>query len=208
MPRAITPPASTTSTPSTHHQIGKFIRHHTRLLRSLGWYQFIRTLQHPSDCAAHLKALPHSAGPYLHRLASRGVPAPSTSSPWSTLQKRQQLRRGAHPSAHAFKDFLHQDMLDMVQKGYWSLLPFSELEQFVHLKLSPAGVVPQRTRRPRLLLSLASAPVPPLSAFHFVSRWAGVIAPRSSVLSQRLRLIWPTWHSTMKRSTRSPHSTL
>ena len=175
MPRAITPPAFTTSdTLSHHHHLGKLIRQHTHLLRSLGWYQFIRKLQHPSDCAAHLRALPHSAGPYLHRLASRGVPAPSTSSPWSTRQKRQHLRRGAHPSAHVFKEFLHQDMLDMVQKGYWSILPFSEVEQFVHLKLSPAGVVPQRTRRPRPIMDYtftdinsSSVPLSPLSSMQF-----------------------------------------
>jgi len=143
VPRAITPPASTPSSAPSHNQhLGKSIRQHTLLLWSLGWYRFVCKLQHPSDCAAHLDALPHSAGSYLHCLASQGVPAPSTSSPWSSHQKRQQLRRGAHPSAHIFKYFLHQDMLDMVQKGYWTLLPFSELEHFVHLKLSPAGVIP------------------------------------------------------------------
>jgi len=40
----------------------------------------------------------------------------------------------------------------MVKKGYWSLLPYSALAQLPQLKLSPAGVVPQRTRRPRPII--------------------------------------------------------
>jgi hypothetical protein len=38
-------------------------------------------------------------------------------------------------------------MLDMIDKRYWVILPFHAVKHFPHLKLAPAGVVPQRTRR-------------------------------------------------------------
>jgi len=43
-------------------------------------------------------------------------------------------------------------MLDMLKKGFWSILPFSAVKHYPHLKLSPAGVIPQRTRRPRPII--------------------------------------------------------
>ncbi len=44
-------------------------------------------------------------------------------------------------------------MYNMVLEGYWAVLPFAALAHLPHLKLSPAGVVPQRERRPRLILN-------------------------------------------------------
>jgi hypothetical protein len=154
----VTPPlAQPQPTPitilETQTQLGKFVRHHSSLVRTLGWRKFIAHLQHPSDHPPSLNKTHHPAAPYLHRLALHGVPAPSSSPPWTKHQLKTTLVRGAHTSAkHQFRDFLMSDMLDMVKKGYWSVLPFKALDQFAHLKLSPAGVVPQRTRRPRPIM--------------------------------------------------------
>jgi hypothetical protein len=49
--------------------------------------------------------------------------------------------------------------LDMVSKGYWTLLPFSVFKNYKHLKLSPCGVVPQRTRCPRPIIDYSFTPV-------------------------------------------------
>ena len=58
----------------------------------------------------------------------------------------------------------------MVQKGYWAILPFEALSRFTHLKLSPAGVVPQRMRRPRPIMDYSYTDVNknsiPLSPWH------------------------------------------
>jgi hypothetical protein len=138
----------------------------------MGWAAFIKHLQFPSDCTANLHALSHSAGSYLHRLATNGVPAPSSSPPWSKAMLRTALRRGAHASAKfQFREFLHEDLLDMVSKGYWTLLPFSAVQHYTHLKLPPCGVVPQRTRRPHPIVDYSfttvnrdSLPLAPLQA--------------------------------------------
>jgi hypothetical protein len=62
----------------------------------------------------------------------------------------------------------------MVQKGYWAILPYQVLKSYPHLKLSPAGVVPQRSRRPRpimdysfTLVNQSSLPLAPKLAMQF-----------------------------------------
>jgi hypothetical protein len=65
----------------------------------------------------------------------------------------------------------------MVQEGYWVVLPFSAVRHLPALKISPSGVVPQRERRPRLILdysfpesdnvNASSIPLAPLHAMQF-----------------------------------------
>jgi len=43
-------------------------------------------------------------------------------------------------------------MLEFVQKGYWMLLPYWLVRQLKHLQVSPMGIVPQRDRRPCLIV--------------------------------------------------------
>jgi hypothetical protein len=60
-------------------------------------------------------------------------------------QKRAAYQRGPHASAaYHHSLFLLADMYDYVQMGYWTVLPFKAVANQWHLKLSPAGVVPQR----------------------------------------------------------------
>jgi hypothetical protein len=133
--------------------LDKYVKLHSKMLRQLGWSHFIKTLQQPLDTAPNIMSLPHSAAPYLQRLADNRVPAPSHSKPWSKSKLCHLLRRGPHVSAKIlYRDFLFEDFLDMVQKGYWTILPFRSLQQFSHLKLSPAGVIPQRKGRPRPIM--------------------------------------------------------
>jgi hypothetical protein len=85
-----------------------------------------------------------------------------------------------------YKEFLHEDFLDMVRKGYWSILPFDAVCRLPHLKLSPAGVVPQRERRPRPIMDYSftavnnnSLPVSPTAAMqlgHAFTRFLHQIA--------------------------------
>jgi len=125
----------------------------TKQLRKLGWTTFIKQLQHPSDINPAIRHIPHPAAAYLHRLARSGTPAPSTTPPWTRRRLKEVYQRGAHSSAmHQFRAFLFEDMWDMICKRYWVVLPFSEVQHFPSLKLAPAGIVPQRTRRPRPIM--------------------------------------------------------
>jgi hypothetical protein len=65
-------------------------------------------------------------------------------------------------------------MWDMVQKRYWTVLPFSAVKHFPHLKLAPSGVVPQAACRPRPIMDYTfndvnqgSLPVAPTAAMQF-----------------------------------------
>jgi hypothetical protein len=40
----------------------------------------------------------------------------------------------------------------MMQKGQWILLPYALVKDLPNLRLSPLGVVPQRDRRPRVIV--------------------------------------------------------
>jgi hypothetical protein len=120
------------------------MRLHATQMRRLGWKQFVKLHQYPTDINTNIRNINHPAVPYLHRLATIGIPANSSAEPWSTRKLNTLYKKGPHSSAlHHFKDFLFEDFLDMIKKQYWVILPFRIVRNFVHLKLAPAGVVPQ-----------------------------------------------------------------
>jgi len=82
--RTVTPvpsPVDSLSSPDVLASLGKLIRDHSNLFKTLGWQRFITTLQQPRDTASYLHRLPHPAAPFLHRISSVGIPAPSSSAP-------------------------------------------------------------------------------------------------------------------------------
>ena len=52
-------------------------------------------------------------------------------------------------------------MLDMVKRKYWTVLPYQAVRHLPGLKISPAGVVPQRNRRPRTIIDYTYSDVGP-----------------------------------------------
>ncbi len=144
-------------------------------MADLGWHDFVRLHQHPLSINPSLATAPHPAASYLHRLARHGVPAPSDSPPWSPYRRDQAFQRGPHPSAaRQFANFILEDMWDYVRMGFWTVLPFSAVRHFPHLKLAPAGVVPQRERRPRPIMDYSfnavnqhSLPLAPTHSMQF-----------------------------------------
>lgn len=74
-----------------------------------------------------------------------------TSEPWSLERKDAAIQRGNHPSAHAFTDFLREEMCDMRSKGMFIVLPYHLVRDIPQLRISPIGCVPQRERRPRMI---------------------------------------------------------
>jgi hypothetical protein len=119
--------------------------------------------------------LPHPTAEYLHELASTGVPAYFADDPWTLTQRDSVLQRGPHKSAaEEFSKFIVEDMFDYVQMGYWVVLPYASVRHLPNLPLAPAGVVPQRERRPRPIIdysfyntNAACLPYAPLQAMQF-----------------------------------------
>ena len=90
-----------------------------------------------------------------------GAPAVLSTKPWSQRLLEARIRRGSHQSCLEFLDFLREELLDFTKKGFWLVLPYrmvqllQSLGHLLGLRVSPMGVVPQRNRRPRLIVDLS-----------------------------------------------------
>jgi hypothetical protein len=116
----------------------------------------------------------HPATHLLRRLGRSGAPVVLTTPPWPDQQKDAAVARGPHSSAHDFADFLREELADMVDKGTWLVLPYSQLRHLRDLRISPMGVVPQHERRPRPIVDYSfsavnrdTAPLSPAEAMQF-----------------------------------------
>jgi len=96
------------------------------------------TIQHP---AAHL----------LNHLQCHSAPAVLSTSLWSQAQCEAAITRGSHLSARQHPPFLEQEMLHMVRKGQWIILPYHDIAHLPNLQISPMGVVPQQDQRPQTI---------------------------------------------------------
>jgi hypothetical protein len=88
----------------------------------------------------------------MESIRRNGAPVILSSAPWSEETKKERFARGPHNSAHEFVEFLGAEFLDFVKKGYWMLLPYKDVQDMVYVRYSPLGVVPQRERRPRVIV--------------------------------------------------------
>ena len=125
----------------------------TRLASATSWDSFVTSTRGPSNLQSNInKRTQHPAGQYLDRLRETGAPVLQRTKPWTSDTISQALARGSHKSALSHMEFLRDEMADMVDQGYWVILPYSTVLHLPHLRLSPLGVVPQRDRRPRIIV--------------------------------------------------------
>jgi hypothetical protein len=97
---------------------------------------------HTSDMHADVAALPHPASRILHQYRKCGVPITMRNLPWSQQRKNEAIKRGAHLSAKQHTDFIRQEVVSMINKGQWTVLPARLVSHMQKLKVSPIGVVP------------------------------------------------------------------
>ena len=73
--------------------------------------------------------------------------------PWGATACDAAISRGPHKSAYDDAEFVFEEVLDFCRQGYWAVLPaYDSVRQWINLRISPLGVVPQRDRRPRLIV--------------------------------------------------------
>jgi len=111
----------------------------------------VRALQSDNDLHPAVQQLPHPAAHLLDHLRCHGAPIVLRTPPWSKVQRDQAMERGSHQSATLHLEFLEQEMLTMVKKGQWLILPYEDVKNLPNLQLSPLGIVPQRDRCPRTI---------------------------------------------------------
>ena len=133
-------------------ELGAYVDQTVSTLKRYGWHTAINTLRGRSNLHPDVKKLPHPAAPLLDRMRRNGVPVVIQTAPWTAEMRQARLNRGPHKSALEYSEFLAAEFLDFCRKGYWMLLPYELVKDRPELRLSPIGVVPQRERRPRVIV--------------------------------------------------------
>jgi hypothetical protein len=137
-------------------ELGEYIARDVEMFESQGWEALVRKRRGKSDLASSVATIRHPAGRMLKHLQMRGASVPLTTIPWSPQRVDEAVERGPHKSAVEYAEFLKGEMLDFVQKGQWIVLPLKTVRKDSRfaklLRVNPMGVVPQRERRPRIIV--------------------------------------------------------
>ena len=126
--------------------------HAEKLLATSGWANTFTTLRGPPDLSPEVSRIRHPAARLLEHFRLHGVPVVTQTLPWTEEQLEAARKRGPHQSVQEYAEFLMAEMLAMVKKGQWIVLPYRAAKLLKGLRLSPPGVVPQRDRRARTIV--------------------------------------------------------
>jgi hypothetical protein len=105
-----------------------------------------------SNLTKTVGSLPHKAARLLKMLRQKGAGVLTSTPPWTQAQIDRAAHRGAHRSAAEYTEFVAEELLEFCEQGYWIVLPLLTVRSWPGVRLSPLGVVPQRNRRPRLIV--------------------------------------------------------
>jgi hypothetical protein len=127
--------------------LGEYITRDANLVRKLGWSQFVKQRRNRSDFSS--LNIKHPAKRLLLHYKNHGAPVKFSTPPWDKQQLHQAITRGPHRSSNEHIDYLEEEFIDMINKGQWTVIPYTLAKTLPGLRLSPPGVIPQRGRRPR-----------------------------------------------------------
>ena len=133
-------------------ELGKLVAKHSKLFTTLPWTEFVHKVRGRSCIAPLVGTLEHPAANLLEELRSVGAPVMCVTPEWSANRRDHAAKRGSHPSAQAHHEFVSEEMQDMIDRQYWVVLPYKLVRSLPNLRISPLGVVPQRERRPRIIV--------------------------------------------------------
>ena len=142
-------------------KLGKILTHNKTLFSSVHsvssarrWKDYVSSvISHPS-ISPTVGSLPHPAASYLQHLRLEGAPVDIQTPDWTLDHLDSCIQRGCHKSAQDHAEFVREEMADFCAKGFWTVLPYHLIRDLPGLRLSPLGCVPQRDRRPRLIVDL------------------------------------------------------
>ena len=123
-----------------------------RRIDTNGWRRTIVQARGPSNIARAVRGIPHRSARLLEHLRVRGASVSTRTAPWDAQRRDAATERGPHKSSHGERQFVCEEMLDFCQQGYWIVVPYATVSDWPNLRISPLGVVPQRDRRPRLIV--------------------------------------------------------
>ena len=120
--------------------------------QEVGWRRMCREARGRSNFNPQVRHLRHKATRLLDHLRRHGAAVPVATPPWTAGQTAEAVHRGPHQASHGDREFVAEEMLDFSQQGYWVIVPYDVARTWPNLRISPLGVVPQRNRRPRLIV--------------------------------------------------------
>ena len=115
------------------------------------WEAFVNNFRGRSYLSPNLDQVDHPAVDLLKTWRDQGVPAMTSSPPWSKDQLDACIQRGCHRSATEHADFLREEMSEFIENKFWVVLPYELARELPSLQLSPSAVKDERDRKPRLL---------------------------------------------------------
>ena len=155
-------------------ELGKMININVLNLERHGWSEMVRLAENDGDLRISGVTNEHPATPLLQHIGRSGVPVKMETPPWTQEVKDERFAYGSHNSCREHLEFLREEMLEFAKKGFWLLLPYSRVREMERLRLSPMGIIPQRDRRPRLIIDYShwgvndeTAPLSPNDSMQF-----------------------------------------
>jgi hypothetical protein len=106
--------------------LGELIVHDASALKRLGWRGLVNQ-RRPTNDFSSLDSLPHPARRLLRSYLHRGAPVKFAMPPWTRQQLQRAFKRGQHRSSLQYIDFLHEEFVDMINKGQWIVLPAKDV---------------------------------------------------------------------------------
>ena len=97
-------------------------------------------------------ALPHAASLPLDQMRQKGTPVKIDRPPLTPEQLAAAIVYGSQNSFNRDPSFIRTEMRDFVEKGFWIVLPREDAVGLNGLRLSPAGLIPQREGQDRIVI--------------------------------------------------------
>ena len=132
--------------------LGKLATATSEQMQRLGFDQLVRETRGRSDITETVGQIMHPAAAILDELRQTGATVALSELPLTIEQIENAVRYGGHKSCHRDLPFLSKELVDFVRKGFFLVVRYTDVQDQVHLRLAPIGLVPQRDRRDRIVI--------------------------------------------------------
>ena len=121
------------------NDIGKYVARDAEEVTQLGWTEFVCWRQ-GRGYVASLSMVEHPVRRLLWQYKHRDAPVVLMIGECKEGERLADLAGGPHKSDIEHASFLREEFTSMVEKGHWTVLPYSVAKRLPVLRLSPPGV--------------------------------------------------------------------
>ena len=118
----------------------------------MGLPGLIASVQGEPDIHSAVGTLPHKAAPLLDQMRLKGTPVKIDGPHLTPKQLAAAIVYELHNSCDRYPSFLRTEIRDFFEMGFWIVLPLEDAVGINGLSLSPAGLIPQRDHRDRIII--------------------------------------------------------